>query len=138
MFQLDNFVAPPHASFRSISVRTTDQRVKLEFVFLGNGYLLLRVDMGLLLAGREMRRDDGRLVTMEFIGIHDEQAVEWDPVGFPYEDPEDEEPVPSSVLPVRPYSAPSTGSRQDEEEDAEAYSVRWEVPRTPANSLDWE
>ena len=134
MFQLDNFVAPPHASFRSISVRTTDQRVKLELVFLGNGYLLLRVDMGLLLAGREMRRDDGRLVTMEFIGIHDEQAVEWDPVDFPYEDPEDEEPAPSSSLPVRPYSAP--GSRGDEAE--EAYSVRWEVPRTPANSLDWE
>ncbi|KAG9197652.1 hypothetical protein G6514_001176 [Epicoccum nigrum] len=76
MYSLDDFPVPPHASFRSTTVQTTEEKYKMEIVFLGNGYLLLRVDLSLLLSGKEMRRK-GRAVVMEFVGVY-EKAVVWE------------------------------------------------------------
>lgn len=45
-------------------------------MFLGNGYLLLRLDLGLLLSGKPALMRGGRRVLMEFVGVH-ESAVVW-------------------------------------------------------------
>lgn len=76
VYSVEDFIVPPHASFRSTTVHTTEERYKMDFIFLGNGYLFLRVDLSLL-SGKEMRNDLGRPVIMEFVGIH-EQAVVWE------------------------------------------------------------
>ena len=77
VYSVEDFPVPPHASFRSTTVQTTEEKYKMDFIFLGNGFLLLRVDLSLLLSGKEMRNNNGRRVVMEFIGVHD-QAVVWE------------------------------------------------------------
>ncbi|USP79797.1 hypothetical protein yc1106_07071 [Curvularia clavata] len=52
-YMLVPFKVPPHASFRTTSLETTAEGYKIEVIFLGNGYLKLRVDVHLLLLGRK-------------------------------------------------------------------------------------
>ncbi|KAF1360217.1 hypothetical protein EJ07DRAFT_177542 [Lizonia empirigonia] len=76
LFSMLSFSAPPHASFRATRVRTAAEGYAMEMVFLGNGYLLLRLDLGLLLSGKPALMRGGRRVLMEFVGVH-ESAVVW-------------------------------------------------------------
>lgn len=73
LYQLRPFSAPPHASFRSTVLKTCVEGYKMDIVFLGNGYLLLRVDLRLLLSGKE---GEGGSRVMEFLGVH-VGAVRW-------------------------------------------------------------
>ncbi|KAJ4988329.1 hypothetical protein SVAN01_06107 [Stagonosporopsis vannaccii] len=75
LYALRPFTVPPHASFRATTLRTTAEGYKLDVVFLGNGYALLRVDLQLLLSGKE-GGVEGRSTVMEFLGVH-EGAVVW-------------------------------------------------------------
>ncbi|KAF3044675.1 hypothetical protein E8E12_008585 [Didymella heteroderae] len=77
LYSILPFEVPPHASFRSTVVKTSVEGYKMEIVFLGNGYLLLRVDLRLLLSGKEMKTSGGKKSgVMEFVGVH-ESAVVW-------------------------------------------------------------
>lgn len=86
LFSLNAFAVPPHAGFRATKVRTSAEGYGLQVVWLGNGYLVLRVDLGLLLSGKEMgkggkgkgkgNRVEGAGV-MEFWGVH-ERATVWE------------------------------------------------------------
>ncbi|KAF1846015.1 uncharacterized protein K460DRAFT_366855 [Cucurbitaria berberidis CBS 394.84] len=71
------FRAPPHASFRSTTLTTSVEGYKVDVVFLGNGYLRLRMDLHLLLLGKPMEGGPGGQARfMEFVGVHD-RAVRW-------------------------------------------------------------
>lgn len=77
LYQILSFEVPPHASFRSTVVKTSVEGYKMEIVFLGNGYLLLRADLRLLLSGKEATASGGKKAgVMEFGGVH-ENAVVW-------------------------------------------------------------
>lgn len=69
------FHAPPHASFRTTTVKTASEGYTVELIFLGNGYLQLRADLRLFLSGT-IRKPHEEDHVMEFIGIHD-KATEW-------------------------------------------------------------
>jgi hypothetical protein len=71
------FSVPPHASFRQTVLKTAQEGYTMDAIFLGNGYLQLRVDLNLLLTGKSTEAVGGRKVYMEFVGIH-EKAVEWE------------------------------------------------------------
>ncbi|KAH7132379.1 hypothetical protein B0J11DRAFT_577300 [Dendryphion nanum] len=73
---LKTFSVPPHASFRSTTLHTVEENYKLDIIFLGNGYLQMRVDLGLLLRGKPTEAVNGKVVYMEFIGVH-EKAMNW-------------------------------------------------------------
>jgi hypothetical protein len=68
------FSAPPHASFRTTSLKTTAEGYKAEVIFLGNGYLKLRLDLHLLLMGKPAEGKHGKL-GMEFLGVHEKARV---------------------------------------------------------------
>jgi hypothetical protein len=72
-----SFEVPPHASFRTTVLQTVDEKYKLEVMFLGNGYLKLRVDLQLLLKGKSAK-GKGREAegVWEFLGVN-EKAVAW-------------------------------------------------------------
>jgi hypothetical protein len=70
------FAVPPHASFRSTIITTAPEGYKMEVIFLGNGFLQLRLDLNLLLRGKPTEMVGGKKVFMEFVGVH-EDAVEW-------------------------------------------------------------
>lgn len=74
-FTLMMFTAPPHASFRGTVIKTASEGYTMEVVFMGNGYLHLRLDLGLMLQGKSSDKTEGGGV-MEFIGVH-EKAVVW-------------------------------------------------------------
>jgi hypothetical protein len=69
--------APPHASFRTTVLTTVAEKYKLEIMFLGNGYMKLRVDLNLLLKGKSVegkgRKAEG---VWEFLGVN-EKRVRW-------------------------------------------------------------
>lgn len=74
------FAPPPHASFRVTMLTTSAEGYSMGLVCLGNGYILLRVDIGLLLTGK--KSEFGRDVCMEFVGVREkdvktEEAVRW-------------------------------------------------------------
>jgi hypothetical protein len=89
-YVIQAFEAPPHASFRTTVFKTVPEGYKLHVMFLGNGYLKLRVDLQLLLMGKsaaeskagtlgkqgKSRAEEG---VWEFLGVH-EKAVVWEPV----------------------------------------------------------
>ena len=87
-FNIAPFAAPPHASCRTVGLRTVSEGYKLQVAFLGNGYLRLGVDLGLLLFGKVVEgkvggetpkkkagKDNG---VWELLGVH-EKAVVWEP-----------------------------------------------------------
>lgn len=76
LFSILSFSVPPHASFRTTTIKTSVEGYKMDVVFLGNGYLQLRVDLSLLLSGKKTEKK-GRQVVMEFVGVH-ERAVVWE------------------------------------------------------------
>ncbi|KAF2737826.1 hypothetical protein EJ04DRAFT_561249 [Polyplosphaeria fusca] len=76
LYSIRTFTAPPHASFRKNTLKTVDKGYEIEIVFLGNGYLLLRLDLKLLLSGKTTEAVGERKMWMEFIGVH-ENAVKW-------------------------------------------------------------
>lgn len=76
LYPLRPFTAPPHASFRTTTLRTSAEGYAMDVLFLGNGYLLLRVDLRLLLSGKE-GGEGGRSTVMEFLGVR-EGAVRWE------------------------------------------------------------
>ena len=77
LYQISSFEVPPHASFRSTVVKTSVEGYKMGVVFLGNGYLLLRADLRLLLSGKEATANGGKKAgVMEFVGVH-ERAIVW-------------------------------------------------------------
>jgi hypothetical protein len=76
LYSVLSFAVPPHASFRTITVKTSAEGYKMQLVFLGNGYLQLRVDLNLLLRGKPTETAEGKPMYMEFIGVH-EHAVQW-------------------------------------------------------------
>ncbi|KAF2280989.1 uncharacterized protein EI97DRAFT_472164 [Westerdykella ornata] len=76
-YSILTFSVPPHASFRTTEVKTAPEGYTMDLVFLGNGYLKLRVDLNLLLKGKPTEHVGGRKVWMEFLGVN-EGAVEWD------------------------------------------------------------
>jgi hypothetical protein len=69
-FAVLSFDVPPNASFRTIRLTTSADNYTMDLVVLGNGHILLRVDIGLFLTGR--RTATG----MEFVGIK-EGATKW-------------------------------------------------------------
>jgi hypothetical protein len=78
------FEPPPHASFRQTTLITSAERYEMKLVVLGNGYVLLRADLGLLLRGKktDMGKSAGGDVGMEFLGVREKdtrggQAVRW-------------------------------------------------------------
>jgi hypothetical protein len=77
LFSILSFSVPPHASFRTTTVKTSAEGYKMDVVFLGNGYLQLRVDLSLLLSGKPTETKEGKRVVMEFVGVH-ERAVVWE------------------------------------------------------------
>ncbi|CAI6341905.1 unnamed protein product [Periconia digitata] len=76
LYSVLGFQTPPHASFRATVIQTSSEGYNMEVIFLGNGYLTLRVDLMELLQGRPKEKVDGKQSYMEFIGVH-ENAVNW-------------------------------------------------------------
>jgi predicted CopG family antitoxin len=76
-YSILTFSVPPHASFRKTVIKTAQEGYTMDAIFLGNGFLQLRVDLNLLLTGKSTEMVGGRKVYMEFVGIH-EKAVEWE------------------------------------------------------------
>jgi hypothetical protein len=74
-FSILAFQIPPHASFRATTVKTASEGYTMEMVFLGNGFLHLRADLGRLLTGTIRKPHEDNHV-MEFLGVHD-QATQW-------------------------------------------------------------
>ena len=74
-FTVLTFEVPPHASFRATTVKTASEGYTMEMVFLGNGYLHLRLDLGLMLQGKAGGKEEGAGV-MEFVAVH-ERATKW-------------------------------------------------------------
>ncbi|KAL1591437.1 hypothetical protein SLS60_011936 [Paraconiothyrium brasiliense] len=74
-FSILAFQTPPHASFRVTTIRTASEGYTMDIVFLGNGFLHLRADLGRLLAGT-IRKPQEHNHAMEFIGVHD-RATRW-------------------------------------------------------------
>lgn len=83
------FHAPPHASFRIVQAKTVVGKHNIDIMFLGNGYLKLRVDMHLLTTGKTVAEKKaakkGKQAKIkagqgiwEFLGVH-EKAVDWEP-----------------------------------------------------------
>ncbi|KAF2015793.1 hypothetical protein BU24DRAFT_480505 [Aaosphaeria arxii CBS 175.79] len=70
------FTAPPHASFRVTKLVTGAEGYEIDVIFLGNGYLQMRVDLNLLLRGKPTEMVGGRKAYMEFLGVH-ENALQW-------------------------------------------------------------
>jgi hypothetical protein len=87
-YPIQAFEAPPHASFRTIMLKTVAEGYKMDVMFLGNGYLKLRVDLCLVLTGKsaaETKVGKGKEGKMkagegiwEFLGVN-EKAVVWEP-----------------------------------------------------------
>lgn len=75
-YSILTFQVPPHASFRTVTITTAHERYTMDVVFLGNGYLHLRVDLQLLLKGKPAELVGGKKAYMEFVGVH-EKAVQW-------------------------------------------------------------
>jgi hypothetical protein len=80
-YSIRAFETAEHASFREVELQTTEEGYGMRLVVLGNGYVLLRVDLGLLLRGKKM--DIGEGVGMEFLGVRERDVrgwgkVEWD------------------------------------------------------------
>jgi hypothetical protein len=76
-FSILAFQIPPHASFRTTTVKTASEGYTMEVVFLGNGFLHLRADLGRLLTGTIRKpHEDNHNHVMEFLGVHD-QATQW-------------------------------------------------------------
>lgn len=73
-----SFDPPPNASFRATKLTTSAEAYTMDLVILGNGYILLRVDVGLFLTGKAtiMGTNAGREICMEFVGVKD-QALKW-------------------------------------------------------------
>lgn len=69
-FAVLSFDVPPNASFRTIQLKTSAENYTMDLIVLGNGHILLRVDIGLFLTGK--RAATG----MEFVGVK-EGAVQW-------------------------------------------------------------
>jgi hypothetical protein len=74
-YSIRAFETPEHASFREIELQTTEEGYGMRLVVLGNGYVLLRVDLGLLLKGKKM--DMGEGVGMEFLGVRERDVRGW-------------------------------------------------------------
>jgi hypothetical protein len=75
-YSILTFHVPPHASFRTATIKTATEGYTMDVIFLGNGYLHLRVDLQLLLMGKPAELVGGKKVYMEFAGVH-EKAVNW-------------------------------------------------------------
>ncbi|KAH7402119.1 hypothetical protein DE146DRAFT_652461 [Phaeosphaeria sp. MPI-PUGE-AT-0046c] len=78
------FKVPVYAGFRTTTLTTSAEECELELTVLGNGYVLLRMDLGLLLTGKKSERGDGtgEGVCMEFMGVkvkdaQGDEAVKW-------------------------------------------------------------
>lgn len=83
-FDTRAFKVPGHAGFRTTTLTTSAEECELELTVLGNGYVLLRMDLGLLLTGKKSERQDGKgeEVIMEFMGVKEkdaqgDEAVKW-------------------------------------------------------------
>ncbi|KAF9730740.1 hypothetical protein PMIN06_006372 [Paraphaeosphaeria minitans] len=74
-FSILAFQIPPHASFRTTTIKTASEGYTMDVVFLGNGFLHLRADLGRLLTGTTRKPNEDNYV-LEFIGVHD-QATQW-------------------------------------------------------------
>jgi hypothetical protein len=85
-YAIQAFEAPPHASFRTTMLKTVAEGYKMDVMFLGNGYLKLRVDLQLVLTGKsaaETKAGKGHKAKAEegiweFLGSC-EKAVVWEP-----------------------------------------------------------
>ncbi|PSN65325.1 hypothetical protein BS50DRAFT_636107 [Corynespora cassiicola Philippines] len=75
-YAISTFSVPPHASFRTTTLSTALERYKMDVIFLGNGYLHMRIDLNLLLRGKDSELVEGKKFYMEFIGIH-QKATAW-------------------------------------------------------------
>ncbi|KAJ4344465.1 uncharacterized protein N0V89_012207 [Didymosphaeria variabile] len=74
-FSILAFQTPPHASFRTTTIKTASEGYTMDIIFLGNGFLHLRADLGRLLTGT-IRKPHEHSHAMEFIGVHD-RATQW-------------------------------------------------------------
>ncbi|KAF2177602.1 hypothetical protein K469DRAFT_696525 [Zopfia rhizophila CBS 207.26] len=75
VYYISSFSPPPHASFRTTIIKTAAEGYPLEVMFLGNGYLKLRVDINLMLKGKPAKKN-GKPKYMEFVGVHND-ALLW-------------------------------------------------------------
>jgi hypothetical protein len=67
------FKLSAHASFRPATLTTAAEGYKMSLVALGNGHILLRMDLGLLLTGRGAG-PQGESVEMEFRGVREKDG----------------------------------------------------------------
>jgi hypothetical protein len=83
-YSIRAFEGPAHASFREIELVTAVEGYVVRLVVLGNGYIILRVDLSLLLRGKALdfgsAAEEG--VGMEFLGVRERDVqgrgkVEW-------------------------------------------------------------
>lgn len=83
------FHTPPHASFRTVQAKTVADDHKIYIMFLGNGYLKLRVDLHLLTTGKTATEKKAAKMgkqakikagqgIWELLGVH-EKAIDWEP-----------------------------------------------------------
>ncbi|KAF1920189.1 hypothetical protein BDU57DRAFT_525327 [Ampelomyces quisqualis] len=79
-----SFSVPPYASLESTVLTTSAEQYTMLLTVLGNGYILLRVDLGLFLKGKksDMGEHAGQDVCMEFVGVKERDvktkgAVHW-------------------------------------------------------------
>jgi hypothetical protein len=77
-YRILSFDPPPNASFRTTKLTASAEGYTMDLVVLGNGYILLRVDVGLFLTGKRtvMGGDSGQEICMEFFGMK-EEATKW-------------------------------------------------------------
>lgn len=76
LYSILTFSTPPHASFRVTMIKTAAEGYKMDLIFLGNGFLQMRVDLNVLLRGKPTETVGGKKGWMEFVGVH-ERAVQW-------------------------------------------------------------
>jgi hypothetical protein len=68
------FTAPPHASFRMTMLTISNDQGELDIAFLGNGYLLVKMDLGRLIRGKKTKTEKGEDSYMEFFCVKEEEA----------------------------------------------------------------
>ena len=105
------FTAPPHASFRTTELTTVAEGFTMTIAFLGNGYILLRLDLGLFLRGKETEMKGGQNVCMEFVGVKEkddqgDMALQW-PVAVPIVEKVIDDEVPLSQMSATAMDTPT-------------------------------
>jgi hypothetical protein len=78
------FTAPPHASFRMTRLTISKDQGELDIAFLGNGYLLVKMDLGRLIRGKKTKTEKGEDSYMEFFCVKEEAKGKHGPLKWEF------------------------------------------------------